>query len=205
MVEQALVYAGTVTFAVTGALAAVRRRFDLVGVVILAMVTAVGGGSIRDLVTGIVPPTALTDERLLWIPVVTALVVSVVHRWLPTGHTLYVSDTISLALFAALGAERGIEAGFGFWGVVFTGAVSGVGGGLIRDVLAGQVPGILYRSGDLYASAAVVGAAITFAVHPVHPTGSLIAGAAVVASLRIGSRLIGLELPVPRTGTDRAR
>jgi uncharacterized membrane protein YeiH len=201
MVEQVLVAAGTVTFAVTGALVAVRKRFDLVGITILAVVTAVGGGSIRDVVAGIVPPTSLTQEELLWLPVVTGFVVAATHRWLPTGRTLYAADTISLALFAALGAERGIEVGFGFWGVLFAGGISGVGGGVIRDVLSGEVPGVLYRSGDLYASAAVGGAAVTYLLHAVDPTWALVTGAVTVVVLRVGSRLLGLQLPVPRSET----
>jgi uncharacterized membrane protein YeiH len=196
---EVLVYVGTVVFAVTGALTAVERRFDVIGVLVLAAVTAIGGGSIRDLVVGIVPPTSLTNEPLLWTVFAAGLLVFVLHRLVPTGATLYVLDTIALGLFAALGTERGLEAGFGFWGCVFAGAISGVGGGVIRDVLSGEVPGILYRSGDLYASAASVGAAVTFLLHGVSPTLALVAGAVVASAMRWGSRLAGLNLPVPRT------
>jgi uncharacterized membrane protein YeiH len=196
--EDVLVLIGVATFAVTGALVAIEKRFDLVGVLILAGVTAVGGGSVRDLVAGVIPPTALTDERLLWLPLVTGAVVFVVYRRLPTGRTLYAFDTASLALFAALGAERGLQVGFGFWGTVFAGTVSGVGGGLIRDVLSGEVPGILYRSGDFYATAAAAGAAATFLLHPVDPILGLLGGAFAVLVVRVGSRLVGIELPVPR-------
>lgn len=199
--EQLLVYAGTVTFAVTGALTAVRKRFDLVGVLILAGVTAVGGGSIRDVVAGIIPPTSLLDETLLWIVFLTGLVVFLLHRSIPTGRTLYAFDTISLGLFAALGAQRGIEVGFGFWGTVFAGAISGIGGGVIRDVMSGEVPGVLYRSGDLYASAAAIGAASLFLLHAVEPTVALLVGAGLTIAIRVGSRLAGLRLPVPRTET----
>lgn len=199
--EQLLVYVGTVTFAVTGALAAVRKDFDLVGVLILAAVTAVGGGSIRDIVAGIIPPASLRDETLLWVVFLTGLTVFLLHRFVPTGATLYAFDTISLGLFAALGAQRGIEVGFGFWGTVFAGAISGVGGGVIRDVLSGEVPGVLYRSGDLYASAAAIGAASLFLVHDIDPTAALLVGAALTIAIRVGSRLAGLRLPVPRTET----
>lgn len=195
----ALVVLGTITFAATGALTAVERRFDLVGVVVLAVVTAVGGGSIRDVLSGTIPPPALTDEVLLTAIVLTGLGVSVFHRAVPTGRALYALDTLALGLFAALGAERGISIGLGFWGTVFAGAISGVGGGIIRDVLTGAVPGILYRSGDLYASAAAAGAATVFLLAPVDPTLALVAGAVVTIGLRVGSRLAGVSLPVPRT------
>jgi uncharacterized membrane protein YeiH len=201
MLEDVLVYAGTVIFAVTGALTAVEKRFDVIGVLVLAAVTAIGGGSIRDLVVGINPPSSLTNEPLLWAVFATGLLVFGLHRFVPTGRTLYALDTLALGLFAALGATAGLEAGFGFWGTVFAGAVSGVGGGIIRDVLSGEVPGVLYRSGDFYASAAAIGAVVTFLLHGTSPTVALVAGAAVAIAIRVGSRLAGLSLPVPRTGS----
>lgn len=201
MLETVLVFVGTVTFAVTGALVAVQKRFDLVGVLVLAAVTAIGGGSIRDLVVGIIPPASLTNEPLLWAVFATGLVVFLLHRFVPEGRTLYAFDTISLGLFAALGAQRGIEVGFGLWGTVFAGAVSGTGGGVIRDVLSGEVPGVLYRSGDFYASAAAIGAVVTYFLHGVSMAAAVICGAAVTILLRVGSRIAGLELPVPRTPT----
>lgn len=80
MLEEVLVYVGTVTFAVTGAPVAVQKRFDLVGVLVLAAVTAIGGGSIRDLVAGIIPPASLTNEPLLWLVFATGLLVFALHR-----------------------------------------------------------------------------------------------------------------------------
>jgi uncharacterized membrane protein YeiH len=194
-----MVWVGTITFAAAGALAAVQKRFDLIGVLVLGGVTAVGGGSIRDLMVGEVPPPALRDEPLLWAIAVTALAVFLFHRFVPEGKVLYVLDTVSLALFAALGAERGLEVGLGFWGTVFTGAVSGVGGGMIRDVLSGEIPRVLYRAGDLYASAAALGAAVVFLVWPLGELPAIVAGAVVAAAARVGSRLLGLQLPTPRT------
>ncbi len=194
-------YAGTITFAVAGALQGVQKRFDLVGVLVLAAVTAIGGGSIRDLVSGTIPPPALTNEPLLWAIFLTGLVVFFTHRWIPEGKALYAFDTVSLGIFAALGAERGLEVGFGLWGTVFAGVVSGVGGGVIRDVLSGEIPGILYRSGDFYASAAAAGALAVFLTHGLDPSAALIGGALLTMALRVGSRLARLTLPVPRTDT----
>ena len=201
-VLEVLVIVGTVTFAAAGALTAVRHGFDIIGIVILAFVTAIGGGSIRDVIVGIVPPTALTDELLLWSVFATAIAVALLHRRLRTGLALYAFDTISLGLFAALGAERGAGAGFGLWGSVFAGALSGVGGGVIRDVLSGEVPGVLYRSGDFYATAAAAGAAVTYVLLPLVGSAAVVAGALTAVTVRVGSRLAGLELPVPRTPTD---
>jgi len=192
-----------VTFAITGALVGIQKRFDVVGILILAVVTAVGGGSVRDIVAGVTPPVALTDEVLLWLPFLVGLGVFLLHRlsqrrW-TTTRLLYGFDTVSLGLFAALGAERGLQVGFGLWGVVFAGAISGVGGGIIRDVLSGEVPGVMYRSGDFYASAAVAGSLVTFALYGVAPMTAVVAGAVVTVMVRVGSRLAGLRLPVPRS------
>ncbi len=195
---QTLVWLGTLTFAATGALIAVRRNFDLLGVLVLAAVTAVGGGGVRDILVGILPPTALQDEGLLWGIALVAVAVFFLHRYLHEGRLLYGLDTLGLALFAALGAERGLGAGLGLWGVVFIGAVSGVGGGVLRDLLTGQVPGILYRSGDLYASAAACGAFVVFLLYAADANLALVAGIFVTLLLRTGSRYLGLELPVPR-------
>jgi uncharacterized membrane protein YeiH len=198
-----LVWLGTLTFAASGVLTAVRKKFDLIGALVLASVTAIGGGAIRDVLVGILPPSSLTDELLLWVVALTAVMTFALHRFLKEeGRLLYLCDTLGLAVFAALGAERGVTFGLGFWGTVFAGAVSGVGGGVLRDVLSGQIPGILYRSGDFYASAAACGAAIVYLLYPLSPPWALIAGAGATFSIRLGSRLLGLKLPVPRTLSD---
>lgn len=195
-----LVWLGTLTFAATGALVAVRAKFDMVGVLVLAAVTAIGGGSIRDVIVGALPPASFTNEPLLWVVAATAVVVFALHRWMRLeSRLLYALDTLGLAIFAALGAERGMAYGMGMWGTVFAGAVSGVGGGVLRDVLTGKVPGIFYRAGDFYASAAAAGALATFLLQPLGDGVALLAGAAVVIVVRVGSRLLRLNLPVPRT------
>jgi uncharacterized membrane protein YeiH len=194
-----LVWVGTLTFAATGALVALRKRFDLIGVLVLASVTAIGGGSIRDIIVGRLPPTNFTNEPLLWVVAATALLIFLLpHAVREESRLLYVLDTLGLAVFAALGAERGVEYGMGMWGTVFAGAVSGVGGGVLRDVLSGKVPGIFYRFGDFYASAAALGALAFYFVSFLSPAWALAAGVLVTAVVRIGSRLLKLRLPVPR-------
>lgn len=195
-----LVWVGTLTFAATGALVALRKRFDLIGVLILAAVTAIGGGSIRDVIVGVLPPSNFTNEPLLWVVGLTGLAVFFLPlRLREESRLLYVLDTLGLAVFAALGAERGVEFGMGLWGTVFAGAVSGVGGGVLRDLLSGRIPGILYRSGDFYASAAALGALAYFLVNYLDPGLALAAGVGVTLLVRFGSRLLRLQLPVPRT------
>ncbi|MGC8967219.1 MAG: trimeric intracellular cation channel family protein [Thermus sp.] len=198
MVE-ALVWLGTLVFAATGALKGVEKGFDLLGVLVLATVTAVGGGSIRDVLVGTLPPTALRNEPLLWGVVLTGLLVFRFHpRVQALGPLIYYLDTLGLGLFAALGAERGLQAGLGPFGVALAGTLSGVGGGVLRDVLSGEVPGILYRAGDLYASAALVGALVVYALHGSHPEGALFLGTLTTVLLRVFGRRLGLRLPTPR-------
>ncbi len=194
-----LVWIGTLTFAATGALIALRKRFDLIGVLVLASATAIGGGSIRDVIVGVLPPSNFTNEPLLWVVAATALAIFFLpHRIREESRLLYVLDTVGLAIFAALGAERGVQYGMGMWGTVFAGAVSGVGGGVLRDVLSGKVPGIFYRFGDFYASAAALGALSYYFVSFLSPSWALGVGTLVTVVVRLGSRLLKLKLPVPR-------
>ena len=198
-----LIWIGTITFAATGALVAVGKRFDIIGTLVLASVTAVGGGAIRDVIVGSLPPASFTDEPLLWAVTLTGLVTFYLHRFIRAeGKFLYALDTLGLAIFAALGAERGLSFGLGLWGTVFAGAVSGVGGGVLRDLLSGQVPGILYRSGDFYASAAAFGAATVFFLHSTNPDLALVAGVLVALILRVGGRALGFNLPVPSSSNE---
>lgn len=197
----AISWAGTIAFALSGALLGVQKRFDLVGVLVLAGVTAVGGGAIRDIVVGILPPASLRNEAVLWVVFAVALLVwRFSSRMSRLERPIYYVDTVALGLFAALGAERGLVTGLGFWGCVFVGTVSGVGGGVLRDILAGEVPGIFYRNRDLYASAAAGGAVAVFLVYSLFPQLSALAvllGAAVTIGLRLSSRWLGVGLPDP--------
>ncbi|MGL4612249.1 MAG: TRIC cation channel family protein [Trueperaceae bacterium] len=105
---------------------------------------------------------------------------------------------MGLALFATLGAQQGITFRLGFWSVVFLGTVSGVGGGVLKDMLSRQIPVIFYRSGDFYASVAAVGSGVVFLLSPIEPTLALLVGVTTTMMMRVGSRWLGLSLPVPR-------
>ncbi len=193
------IWLGTITFAASGALQAVQKRFDLLGALVLSSVTAVGGGAIRDVLVGVLPPSSFTNEPLPWVVALTGLATFFLHRFIRAeGRLLYALDTVGLAIFAALGAEQGLSFGLGLWGTVFAGAVSGVGGGVLRDVLSGQVPGIFYRSGDFCASAAAAGALAVYAFHGSSSEPGFFAGRGVTLLFRVGSRVLGLELPVAR-------
>lgn len=187
------VWLGTLAFAAGGALEGARRRFDLVGVLLVASVTAVGGGSVRDLVVGRLPPRALLDEGMLWFVALTGVVVFFLPRTLGTFERfLYYIDTLGLGVFAALGAAEGLSAGLGFWGTVFAGTVSGIGGGVLCDLLTGRVPGVFYRAGDFYASAAAAGSAVLYLAGS---EAAVPLAAAITVLVRMSSRAFGLRLP----------
>lgn len=196
-----LSWAGILAFGASGALVAVQKRFDLVGIIVLTGVTAIGGGAIRDVLVGTLPPQSLRNEAILWVVFLIALGVwRFYSRMGRLERPIYYFDTLGLGLFAALGAERALAFGLGFWGCVFVGTVSGVGGGVLRDVLAGEIPGIFYRNRDLYASAATAGAAVVFLIYtfvPAYSALAIVLGALATIGLRLSSRWLGLRLPTP--------
>lgn len=191
---------GVLAFALSGALLGVRKRFDLFGVLVLGCVTAVGGGAIRDSLTGQTPPLFLRDETYLWAALAgAALAFAFGERLARFERTLSVFDTAGLALFAASGAIGAINIGLGPLGVVFAGMLSGVGGGIIRDLIANEVPEVMYRRDQLYATAAAAGALTVWLLHAhVTPFQAQFAGAAVVVALRWLSRRGWVKLPVRR-------
>lgn len=191
---------GILSFAMSGSLLAVRKRFDLFGVIVLGCVTAVGGGAIRDMLTGQTPPLFLRDETYLWIAIGGAtLAFAFGERLARFDRTISMFDTIGLGLFAASGAVGAINFGLGPLGVIFAGMLSGVGGGIIRDLLANEVPEVMYRREQLYATAAAAGAFTVWFLYPrlTHFQAQL-AGALVVIALRWISRRGWVRLPVRR-------
>ncbi|WP_288432577.1 trimeric intracellular cation channel family protein [uncultured Deinococcus sp.] len=191
---------GIVAFALSGALLAVRKRFDLFGVLVLGCVTAVGGGAIRDTLTGQTPPLFLRDESYLWAALLgSVLAFAFGERLARFERTISVFDTVGLGLFAASGALGAIIFGRGPVGIFFRGALSGVGGGIIRDLIANEVPEVMYRRDQLYATAAAAGAFTVLLVHPyVTPFQAQASGAAVVILARWLSRRGWVRLPVRR-------
>jgi uncharacterized membrane protein YeiH len=132
---------GIAVFAVSGGLVAVRQRLDIVGVLVLATVTGLGGGWIRDVLIGDTPPASLDDWRYLLVPVSVGLVTFWFHPALARMDRLVnVFDAFGLGLFCVAGALKAAEYGLGPVPAALLGMVTCIGGGLIRDVLAGQAP-----------------------------------------------------------------
>ena len=158
---QALELIGIFTFAVSGALMAIRRDFDVVGIVCLAVITALGGGIVRDLVLGATPPVAFTRWEYLVIPVVAAGLTTLAHPELERlARPLLVFDAAGLGLFCVAGTIKALEHGLAPGAACFLGVVTAVGGGVLRDVLARETPALFQTTSELYAVPAVAGALV---------------------------------------------
>lgn len=150
--------AGVCVFAVTGALAAQGKRMDILGVVVLAIVTALGGGTLRDITLDAHPIGWVVDNTYLWTAIVSAVTAFFACRYFAyPRRTLLVLDAAGLALFAVLGAEKARALGVSPGIVVMMACISGCAGGMIRDILTREIPLILHRDGELYATCAMAG------------------------------------------------
>lgn len=151
---------GTFAFALNGALTALRvARLDIVGIVTLGMITALGGGIIRDVLLDSLPPATFSDWRFLAVAAGGGLIAFVFGRDLDRLTTpITVLDAAGLSLFAVTGAGKALQLGMGPAQAIIVGAITGVGGGTVRDVMVRQVPTVL-RS-DLYAIPALIGATV---------------------------------------------
>jgi uncharacterized membrane protein YeiH len=191
---------GIFVFAISGALVAVRKELDVFGVIVLAMCTGLGGGFLRDVLIGATPPAALADWRYLLVPVGAGLITFWYHPTLGRmERTMLVVDALGLALFSPAGALKAVDFGLGFLPATLMGMVTGVGGGIIRDVLAGRVPLVL-RPGILYAIPATAGSAVAVLGLKLgyHNLPVTLAGAIVVAVWRLLAIWRHWQAPAPQ-------
>ncbi len=193
---------GVFAFALNGALTAVRAtNVDIVGVITLGMITAVGGGIIRDVLLGALPPATFVDWRYLAVAAGGGLIAFLFNRWLGRfASSIEVLDAAGLGLFAVTGAGKALELGGGPSQAIILGAITGVGGGTLRDVLIRRVPAVL-RTG-LYAIPALVGAAVVVAADSAgvqHVIGVPVALCAAVTCflIRVVGLHFGLDAPKP--------
>lgn len=197
---------GTVTFALNGALTASRRvRLDIVGVVALGVITATGGGMVRDLLLGAVPPAALVEWYYLAAATVGSLAAWLIAR--PTRvltRMIVLLDAVGLSVFAVAGAQKASAMGLQPAPAIILGAVTAVGGGTLRDVLIGEVPSVL--TNDLYAIPALVGAAVTVLAgrYDLLTFPAAILGAVLCFLIRMAGVHYGLNAPT-RHASRRAR
>jgi uncharacterized membrane protein YeiH len=197
--QRCLEHFGIAVSAITGVLAARGKRIDLFGVLVLALVTAFGGGTVRDLLAGDLPVVWLrSPEFLLNATSIALLTFFAVRMWNLPYNVLLIADAFALALFSMLGARKGIGLGFSAPVTVLLGVVTGVAGGIIRDVLTGEVPLVFQPEIHLYATAALAGAAafVTLVRLGLDEPIATPLGLALVLSLRLVGIRWRLTLPL---------
>ncbi len=190
---------GVAVFSVSGALAAGRKGMDFLGVVVIAALTAIGGGTLRDLLLYRHPISWITDPTYLLVVIAAALLTLVYVRLRqPPGNALLLADALGLALFTISGAQIAEAAKLPPIIVVLMGTMTGVAGGVLRDILSAEIPLILRR--DFYATAAISGVSLYLLVQALgvpHPWASFV-GMATVVALHLLAMLWGLRLPIFR-------
>jgi uncharacterized membrane protein YeiH len=197
---------GVGVFAASGALAAGRKGFDLIGVIVISGVTAIGGGTLRDVLLDRHPIFWIADPtQLLVILAAAALTLLYVRFRKPPWTALLVADALGLALFTISGAQVAEQRGLPGIIVVVMGTITGSAGGVMRDILSGEVP-LLLRHTELYATAAIAGVTVYLFAKAggLDPTAAALAGMITVAALRFAAILWRLRLPVFQVPDEEA-
>ena len=196
MVE-ALDWIGTFVFALSGGLLGVQKRFDLFGVLFLSFVVAVAGGMIRDVLIGAIPPAGISEIHYFLIAIAGGLITFYCYPRVASRQSqMLLLDAVGLGLFAVIGAAKAVDYGINPLMAAIMGMLTGIGGGMMRDVLAGEVPFVL-RS-DLYAVAALAAGGIVALGHVLGMTRlyPMLVGAAICILLRIMAIYRGWRAPV---------
>ena len=165
---------GITAFAVTGAVVAIKKGFDIFGIIVLGVITAVGGGAVRDIILGIEPPFMFQNPIYVVIAFITSCFSILAVRTLRLrfkksrdffSNVINFFDAVGLGIFAVTGANTAIMRGFEDkpFLCIFVGVISGIGGGMLRDILANKIPFVLYK--DIYALAAIAGASLFYFLH----------------------------------------
>ncbi|MFW0795662.1 trimeric intracellular cation channel family protein [Gordonia sp. CPCC 205515] len=198
MLQEILNDAGIAVFAASGAMLGVRKDFDLWGIITVGALTGVGGGILRDVLLGITPPTSVQNWVPITVAVIAGLVVFVFHpAFTELRRSILILDAIGMGLFATSGAAIAIDQHVSAFAATLVGLLTAVGGGLLRDVLANEVP-LMLQPADLYAVPATLGATVvgiggTYTDVPIWIW--LTVGAVVATGLRIAGLVFGWRLP----------
>lgn len=190
---------GTFVFAISGAVTAVRHRLDIFGVLVLAFAAGNAGGITRDLLIGAVPPAAIADWKYLGVSVLAGLLTFYWYRVIARlSNPVLWFDAAGLAFFAVAGAEKALVHGLNPVMAALLGMLTGIGGGMLRDVLANEIPAVLRA--DLYALAALAGAAVVVIGHVLHiqPVATTIVGGLLCFALRFMAIRYGWHLPTAK-------
>jgi uncharacterized membrane protein YeiH len=198
---------GVAVFAISGVLAAGRKNLDLLGAAVIAVVTAIGGGTLRDLLLDRHPIFWIADSAYLWVILgATGITLGYLRFWIASRRALLVADALGLAFFTIAGVQIAQEAGHSDPIAILMGTITGVAGGVLRDVLTAEIP-IIFRPGRLYATAALAGAGlyVLLAGRGVSMEVAGLAGMAATAGLRLAAIFWRLELPAVRLPDEGPR
>ena len=189
--------AGTFVFGLSGGLLAVRKRMDVFGIAVLAVAAALGGGIARDLLIGATPPAAFRDPLYLWAALGAGALAFFAHRLLErVDSAVQVFDAMGLALFTVTGTSKALAAEVAPLPAVILGVLTAVGGGMLRDLLAGEVPLVLRR--EVYALASLLGAVIIVGAAMLGIYGDVIGFAAALAVFVVRMLAIRYRWEAPR-------
>lgn len=199
MLDQMILFldvTGTFVFAISGALTASDKKLDLLGASVIAFVTALGGGTLRDILLGQHPLGWMRDP---WYILVIGMGVAAVFFFkqplLRAKRALSLFDTLGIGLFTVLGAQKALYLGLDPSVAIIMGTISASFGGVIRDILCNEIP-LIFRSGELYATTCIAGGIVFVSLRGIVPVeAALVVGALVVIALRVASRLFHLTLP----------
>ena len=186
---------GTVAFAISGAMVAVKKKMDILGVVILGVTTAIGGGIVRDILIGLTPPQSLREPLYAGVSVVVSLLVFLpfVRDRINVDNIVFVAiDALGLGTFTVVG----IEAASGLNNVflqIFLGVLTGVGGGVLRDIFAAEKPVIFVKR--FYAAASLIGASVCAAIYSFDKSVAMISGIVTILILRVCAAKFKWNLP----------
>lgn len=186
---------GTIAFAVSGAMVGIEKKMDVFGVAALGATTAVGGGIIRDIIIGVIPPSAFQQPIYILIALAVSMLVftrPVRKRIDVNSPILILIDSIGLGVFTVLGVKAGIDFHNAFL-QIFLGTVTGTGGGVLRDIFANEKPMIFVK--HFYASAALIGAAVCVVLYPYNDNLAMIIGILTIAVLRLLAARFRWHLP----------
>jgi uncharacterized membrane protein YeiH len=197
---------GTIAFASSGAMVAIKKQLDLLGVIVLGVTTAVGGGMLRDIIIGNVPPALFKDPIYVLLAFITVMLLFITVRrnqqFISGRHmetfekVMNIFDAIGLGAFTVVGIDTAVLAGYGDYHflIVFLGVITGVGGGILRDIMAGQTPYVLKK--HIYACASIAGAMLYAGLmNHINEDIAMLAGAAAVIVIRLLATRFCWNLP----------
>ena len=204
---------GTIAFAASGAMTAIRKELDLFGIIMLGTITAVGGGILRDIIIGRIPPNTFINPVYIITAVITSVILFIIFYAAPSlldsrhigtfEKILNIFDAIGLGAFTVIGIDAGIDKGYDeyYFLLIFLGVTTGIGGGLMRDIMAGEIPYVLKK--QIYACASIAGACLYVILLQFSQSYySMLISAMLVVIVRILASHFDWNLPVIKAHND---